>query len=58
MFQPRPKLDHLRALKELVDAGHLHPVVDRTFPLEEAAAALALLASGRARGRVVLTTVS
>ncbi len=57
-FSSRPKLDYLHALADLVEAGQLHPVVDRTFPLEEAAAALDHLASGRARGRVVLTTVA
>ncbi|MEO7267840.1 MAG: NAD(P)-dependent alcohol dehydrogenase [Knoellia sp.] len=57
-FRSRPKLEYLRALKELADAGHIRPVVDRTFPLEEASAALDHLASGRARGRVVLTTAT
>lgn len=54
-FSSRPKLDYLQALKDLTEAGHLRPVVDRTFSLEEAGAALDHLASGRARGRVVLT---
>jgi len=57
-FRSRPKAEYLHALAELADAGHLRPVIDRTFPLEEAAAALDHLASGRARGRVVLTTMS
>ena len=57
-FSSRPKLDYLHALADLVEANQLHPIVDRTFPLEEAAAALDHLASGRARGRVVLTTTS
>ncbi|WP_353951711.1 NAD(P)-dependent alcohol dehydrogenase [Knoellia sp. S7-12] len=57
-FRSRPKVEYLNALTELADAGHLRPVIDRTFPLEEAAAALDHLASGRARGRVVLTMMS
>lgn len=57
-FSSRPKLDYLHALKDLAEAGHVRPVVDRTFALEQAAAALDHLASGRARGRVVLTTGS
>jgi len=57
-FQSRPKLEYLHALADLVAAGHVRPVVHRAFPLEEAAAALDHLASGRARGRVVLTTAS
>ncbi|WP_404386026.1 NAD(P)-dependent alcohol dehydrogenase [Knoellia locipacati] len=54
-FRSRPKLDYLRALAELAEAGHVRPVVGRTFSLEEAGAALEHLASGRALGRVVLT---
>lgn len=54
-FSSRPKLEYLTQLKNLADAGALHPVIDRAFPLEEAVAALEHLASGRARGRVVLT---
>lgn len=53
-FGSRPKLEYLRALADLVTAGHLRPVIDRTFALEDAGAAIDHLASGRARGRVVL----
>ena len=53
-FSSRPKLEYLRELADLAGAGRLRPVIDRTFPLEEAAAALDHLASGEARGRVVL----
>jgi len=56
VFQSRPKLEYLRALADLAEAGHLRPVIDRTFGLEEAGAAIDHLASGQARGRVVLTT--
>jgi NADPH:quinone reductase-like Zn-dependent oxidoreductase len=35
-------------------AGHLHPVVDRTFPLEDAAAAQTHLEQGQQFGKVVL----
>jgi NADPH:quinone reductase-like Zn-dependent oxidoreductase len=38
-----------------IDAGKLKPVVDRTFPLAEAAKAHALLESGAHLGKVVLT---
>lgn len=55
-FTSRPKLDHLRELADLAADGRLRPVIDRTFPLEQAAAALEHLASGAARGRVVLET--
>jgi NADPH:quinone reductase-like Zn-dependent oxidoreductase len=55
-FASRPKPEYLRELAELASAGQLRPVIDRTFPLEEAAAALDHLASGAGRGRVVLVT--
>jgi len=43
------------ALKELVDAGKLTPVIDRTYPLSETAAAVRYLEQGHARGKVVIT---
>jgi NADPH:quinone reductase-like Zn-dependent oxidoreductase len=49
------KRQAMATLRELLEAGHLAPVIDRTFPLKEAAAAIDYLASGQARGRVVLT---
>jgi NADPH:quinone reductase-like Zn-dependent oxidoreductase len=45
----------LQLLKELVEAGKLAPVIDRTFPLHEAAKAVRYLAGGHARGKVVIT---
>lgn len=45
----------LVSLAELIDAGEVTPVVDRTFPLAEAPAAVAYLSDGRARGKVAVT---
>ncbi|WP_435201216.1 NAD(P)-dependent alcohol dehydrogenase [Janibacter sp. GS2] len=56
-FSSRPKLEHLTALAALAEAGMLRSAIDRTFSLEEAGAALSHLASGTARGRVVLTVL-
>lgn len=44
----------LVALAELVAAGHLMPHVGHTFALDDAAAALAQVASGHTRGKVVV----
>ena len=44
----------LHTIMKLVAAGRLKPVVDRTFPLAEAAAAHAYLESGQQFGKVVL----
>ena len=45
----------LHTVMKLVAAGRLKPVVDRTFPLAEAAAAHAYLETGQQFGKVVLT---
>ncbi len=45
----------LRTVMKLVAEGRLKPVVDRVFPLAEAAAAHAYLESGAQFGKVVLT---
>jgi NADPH:quinone reductase-like Zn-dependent oxidoreductase len=45
----------LQVLKELIEAGKLTPVIDRTYPLSEAAEAIRYLEGGHARGKVVIT---
>lgn len=47
--------DDLVALGELAEAGKLTPVIDRTYPLEEAAEAIRYLETGHVRGKVVVT---
>jgi NADPH:quinone reductase-like Zn-dependent oxidoreductase len=47
--------DRLVVMKELIEAGKITPVIDRTFPLSEAPEAIRYLESGRARGKVVIT---
>jgi NADPH:quinone reductase-like Zn-dependent oxidoreductase len=42
-------------LKDLLEAGKIAPVIDRRYPLSEAADALRYLEEGHARGKVVLT---
>lgn len=50
----RPDGGQLAQLAALLDAGSIHPVIDRVFPFAEAKDALAYLARGRARGKVVV----
>lgn len=50
----RPDGGQLAQLAALLDAGSIHPVIDRVFPFAEAKDALASLARGRARGKVVV----
>ncbi|MEM7248131.1 MAG: NAD(P)-dependent alcohol dehydrogenase [Acidobacteriota bacterium] len=51
-----PCQEDLVALVELFESGQLRPVVEKTYSLHETAAALAHLETGRARGKVVVTT--
>jgi NADPH:quinone reductase and related Zn-dependent oxidoreductases len=46
--------EQLREIGALIEAGVIRPVLDRVFPLEEAAQALAYVESGRAKGKVVI----
>jgi NADPH:quinone reductase-like Zn-dependent oxidoreductase len=46
--------DDLRTLTDLIERGAIRPVVDRAFPLQEAAKALQHLADGHARGMAVV----
>jgi len=47
--------DDLVALRDLVEAGKVTPVIDRTYPLPETPAAIGHVAAGHARGTVVIT---
>jgi NADPH:quinone reductase-like Zn-dependent oxidoreductase len=47
--------EDLKALHELLEAGKVTPVVDRTFPLNEVPEAIRYLRDGRAHGKVVIT---
>ena len=50
--------DDLVALKELVEAGKITPVIDGTYPLSETAEAIRRVASGHARGTIVIDVLS
>lgn len=45
----------LEALRDLLEAAKVTPVVDKTFPLSEVSEAIQYLRDGRARGKVVIT---
>ena len=47
--------DDLLALNELIEAGKVMPVIDRTYPLSETAAAMDYVGTGHARGKVVIS---
>jgi NADPH:quinone reductase-like Zn-dependent oxidoreductase len=45
----------LIALKELIEAGKLSPVIDRTYPLDQTGLAMDHVGQGHARGKVAIT---
>jgi NADPH:quinone reductase-like Zn-dependent oxidoreductase len=53
-FVNRENAADLAVLTGLVESGQVTPAVERTFPLAEAPAAVTHMASGRARGKVVV----
>ena len=53
-FLAKSSRDDLALLKELIEAGTVTPVIDRTYPLREVPEAIRYLETGRARGKVVV----
>jgi NADPH:quinone reductase-like Zn-dependent oxidoreductase len=57
-FVSTPNQDDLITLKELVEAGRVTPVIDRTYPLSETAQAFRYLDQGHAQGKVVIVVAN
>jgi 2-desacetyl-2-hydroxyethyl bacteriochlorophyllide A dehydrogenase len=51
----KPNQKDLLFMKELLEAGTVRPVIDRSYPLSEVPEALRYLEEGHARGKVVIT---
>jgi NADPH:quinone reductase-like Zn-dependent oxidoreductase len=51
----KPNQPDLQFLKELIEAGNVTPVIDRTYPLGEVQDAIRYLKSGQARGKIGIT---
>jgi NADPH:quinone reductase-like Zn-dependent oxidoreductase len=54
-FVAKPSSNDLQFVRELIEAGRVAPVIDRTYPLTEAADAIRYIETGRARGKVVIS---
>jgi NADPH:quinone reductase-like Zn-dependent oxidoreductase len=51
----KERAEDVRAVNELIEAGKVKPVIDRTYPLIEAPDAIRYLAEGHPRGKIVIT---
>jgi NADPH:quinone reductase-like Zn-dependent oxidoreductase len=54
-FLAKSTTEDLQVLKELIEAGKVSPVIDRTYPQSEVPEAIRYLEEGHARGKVVVT---
>jgi NADPH:quinone reductase-like Zn-dependent oxidoreductase len=54
-FIASSKQQNLVVLKELIEAGKIRPVIDRTYALSETPQAIGYVGQGHARGKVVVT---
>lgn len=50
----QPRADWLTEMAQLIDEGHLKPIIETVLPLEQVAEAHNLSQSGRTRGKIVL----
>jgi NADPH:quinone reductase-like Zn-dependent oxidoreductase len=53
-FLTRWNKQDMHLVKELIEAGKVTPVIDRTYPLSEAPEAMRYLEAGHARGKIVI----
>jgi NADPH:quinone reductase-like Zn-dependent oxidoreductase len=54
-FLSVPNAEDLLYIKDLIEAGKVMPVIDRTYPMSETPEALRYLEEEHARGKVVIT---
>jgi NADPH:quinone reductase-like Zn-dependent oxidoreductase len=55
LFAVKEKGEDLMALTELIEAGKVTPVIDRSYPLADVPQAMRDLEAGHARGKIVIT---
>ena len=54
-FTAKENNEDLVVLKELIEAGKVTPVIDRTYPLSEVPEAIRYLEEGHTQGKIVIT---
>lgn len=54
-FTAAPSQTDLLFMKELIEAGHVTPVIDRSYPLNQVPDAMRYMEEGHARGKIVIT---
>jgi len=54
LFVAKERASDFERLTELIEAGKVVPTLDRTYPLDEAPAAMGLLETGRVRGKIAI----
>jgi NADPH:quinone reductase-like Zn-dependent oxidoreductase len=57
MLSSKPRQEDLQVLRELLEAGKVTPVIDRTFPLGEVPEAFRQLVEGHGRGGKIVITI-
>jgi len=55
MLASKPGQQDLQTLRELLEAGKLTPVIDRTYPLGDVPEAIRQMVEGHTRGKLVIT---
>jgi len=55
MFINKERSADLQYLTELIDAGKVTPIIDRTYPLRQTPEAIRYLEEGHSRGKIVIT---
>jgi NADPH:quinone reductase-like Zn-dependent oxidoreductase len=57
MLASKERPEDLQALRELLEAGKVTPLIDRTFPLREVPEAIRQMVEGRGRGGLIVISV-
>ena len=55
MLASTPRQEDLQILRELIEAGKVTPVIDRTYPLGEVPEAIRHMVAGHGHGKIVIT---